>query len=87
MRKIELILDDESARRLDEVSTRIGEGPSGAIRALLGTWDSRVPSEEALDEFESGREGELRRQLADSERSFREGTSVDWDDLKNKLDL
>lgn len=89
MRKIELNLDDETARQFDELAQSVGGDPADGLRALLALRRLRSSeiTDSGIDAVEASNEVELKRQLAAAERSFRDGTAVDWDDSRKKLGL
>jgi len=89
VRKIELTVDDETAREFDELTENAGGDSAEVIRGLLAIRRSQAgeTANREMDAMESGREDELKRGLASAERSFQDGTAVDWNDLRKKLDL
>jgi len=77
-------LDDQSDRILDGMAELHSGNRSLAIREALKTHES---VESILREMERTHADELRRQKVQSERSFRNGTAIPWEQVKKRNKL
>lgn len=89
MRKIELTVDDETARELDELTENVGGDPAEVIRGLLAIRRSQAGamSEEEIDAVEAKRKREWEGHLAENEKSFQDGSAVSLEDLARRNGL
>jgi hypothetical protein len=79
MKRRQILLDEESDRILEEIAQFHSGDRSLAVREVLKMYKN---TESALDELERANASELRRQKLQSEKSFREGTAVPWEQVK-----
>ncbi|HLM98865.1 MAG TPA: hypothetical protein VK335_06265 [Bryobacteraceae bacterium] len=84
MKRRQILLDDESDRILDGMAQVHSGNRSLAVREALKTHKT---VESMLREMERVHGAELRRQKARSERSFRNGTAVPWEQVKKRSRL
>jgi hypothetical protein len=84
MKRRQILLDEESDRILAELAESHSGDRSRAVRAILR---AHKTTESTIDELERAYAPELLRQKLRSEKSFREGTAVPWEQVKrhNKL--
>lgn len=81
MKRRQILLDKQSDRILDEMAQVHSGNRSLAIREALKTHET---VESMLEEIERIYGAELRRQKSRSERSFRLGTAVPWEQVKRR---
>ncbi len=79
MKRRQIVLDDQSDRILDGMAQLHNGNRSLAIREVLKTHET---VESMLQEMERLYSGELRRQKVRSEKSFRDGTAVPWEQVR-----
>ncbi|HVP48773.1 MAG TPA: hypothetical protein VMT32_19395 [Bryobacteraceae bacterium] len=84
MKRRQILLDDESDRILEKLAQFHSGDRSRAIREAL---KMHKTMEGMLDELERTHAAELRRQKNRSEKSFRDGTAVPWDEVKRRCKL
>jgi len=81
MKRRQILLDAESDRILDGMAQVHSGNRSLAVREALKTHEA---VESMLREMEQVHGEELRSQKARSERSFRNGTAVPWEQVKKR---
>jgi hypothetical protein len=79
MKRRQILLDDQSDRILDGMAQLHSGNRSLAIREVLKMHET---VESMLKEIERHHSAELRRQKVRSERSFRNGTAVPWEQVR-----
>jgi hypothetical protein len=79
MKRRQILLDDQSDRILDGMAQLYSGNRSLAMREVLKAHET---VESMLQEMEHLHSGELRRQKARSEKSFRNGTAVPWEQVR-----
>lgn len=84
MVKLNLEVDEEVLSALEAIAADFDGSLGKAVGALVAAHHS---DEELVDALEAGREDQLRAQLAQSEREFAEGKTVEWSELKARLGL
>ena len=84
MKRRQILLDEESDRILAELAESHSGDRSLAIRAVLR---AHKTIESTLDDLERAHVPELLRQKLQSEKSFREGTAVPWEQVKRRIKL
>ena len=84
MKRLEILLDDESGRVLDSLAEQHSGDRSEAIRDALRMHGSL---EGLLDDVEEIHAAELLAQRERSERGFREDRFTEWEALQKKLRL
>lgn len=84
MKKLEILLDEDSSRMLDSLADQYSGDRSEAIRVVL--W-MHGTLEGLLDEVEEIHAAELFAQRERSERGFQEGRFTEWETLQKKLQL
>ena len=84
MKRRLIVLDDQSDRILDGMAELHSGNRSLAIREALKTHET---VESMLQQMERSHAAELRRQKVRSERSFRDGTAVAWEQVKRRNKL
>ncbi len=84
MKKREIVLDDESDRKLELLATEYDGDVTSAIRDLLSI---RETLEAEIDTIEDGNADDLLRQKERSEREFAEGKVVPWSELRRRCGL
>jgi hypothetical protein len=81
MKRRQILLDDKSDRILEEMAQFHSGNRSRVIREALKTHKT---VDAILLEMERACAVELREQKSRSERSFREGTAVPWEQVKRR---
>ena len=81
MKRRQILLDEESDRILDGMAQVHSGNRSLAVREALKTHKT---VESMLQEMERAHDSELRHQKVRSEKSFRNGTAVPWEQVKKR---
>jgi hypothetical protein len=84
MKRRQILLDEESDRILEQLAQFHSGDRSQAIRATL---KMHKTMQAMLDDLERTHAAELRHQKDRSEKSFRDGTAVPWDEVKRRCKL
>ena len=84
MKRVEILLDDDTAHILGALSASYDGDQSEAVGYAVR---AQAATDSLVDEIEAINPEELLRQIERSKRGFREGRSISWEEVKRRASL